>query len=157
MTPHKHHFHELQLQAGEQFATGSGLTQSHGIGSVKVSSFDGKQWNELFLNSVHYVPSLPCPLFSEPACKPEIRSNPNLGQLNLLFDSRSLFTDYRDPSALNVPYIMNLKVIPKPKTCGVMKLSEEVAHFRFGHCPPLIVNKTVELNLVNGISVLPSD
>ena len=153
MTPHRHHFEHLNADERESFVTGNGVVQSEGIGSVRVSAFDGVQWNELFLNDVHYVPSLPCALFSEPACKPKIVSDPQRGELNLYFGDRLLFTGTRDPNSSNIPYIMNIRVISSSRQCSVVKVSKQILHGRFGHCPEPTFNSTINNELVTGVAV----
>ena len=113
MKPHLHHFQNITMIDGESYVTGNGRTQSKGVGSIKIKSFTGSQWIEMYLHDVQYVPTLPSPLFSEPACKPQMISDPIRGELKLLFDGQVLFTASRDPRLNNVPYVMNIRVQPQ--------------------------------------------
>jgi hypothetical protein len=73
MSPHRHHFYTYTaVTDGEEVLTGNGYSRTIGVGSIKVKSFTGSEWIELFLNDVLHLPTLPAPLFSEPACQPQI-------------------------------------------------------------------------------------
>lgn len=158
MTNDLEHFDGIELKDGDCFITGNGLTQSKGVGRIKIKSFNGINWIDLYLNDVHYVPTIPNPLFSEPACKPVMQSDPDLGELKLLFNGHVLFTGNRNPAINNVPYVMNIKVIANSK-CNLIKVNSQLLHKRMGHCPLPIIKKTIESNLVKEVAITeaPSD
>lgn len=135
MTPNLNDFCKIDMADGETFVTGNGITQSKGVGSVKIRSFNGDKWIDLYLNNVHYVPTLRTPLFSEPASKPTMISDPNLGVLKLIYNGNVLFTGYRNPLEDNVPYIMNIKVVRSNLNCSVVRVPKDILHKRLGHCP----------------------
>lgn len=153
MSPNLDHFETIDYDKEESFMTGNGITRSKGIGSIKINSFTGKTWIQLYLHNVRYVPSLPNNLFSEPEAQPQIASDPKTGKLELIYNNQVLFTGHRDPKKKNVPYVMNIRVIKNLKPCNLVKINADLLHKRMAHCPMATIKKTIGNELVSNVSI----
>lgn len=152
MTPNEDDFQEIAMRDGETYITANGPCQSKGVGTLLIESFNGQQWIKMKLRDVQFMPTLEQPLFSEPAAKLKIISDPEKGELQLLYQNQVLFTGSRDPRANKASFVMNMRVIKKPKNLGVM-VSERCLHYRIAHCPIEVLEKTIEKELVTGVSM----
>jgi hypothetical protein len=82
MTPRKRDFYELHVCDGPIYQSGNGPIKAVGVGTIRISSFTGKEYIQLELKDVYYMPTLPVALFSEPVIRNMgigTRTNPSAG------------------------------------------------------------------------------
>lgn len=152
MTPFKDHFSSLELtDDGEFYTTANGQTQVKGTGTVQIKSFNGREWLDLVLRDVLYIPTLPSALFSEPAADLTTIINRQTGFLELKNNNTVLFTGVCN-SKSSEPFKMNLKVV-RPNSKSMIILPIKIIHQNLGHCPVDIINKTIDNDLVSGVKI----
>ena len=158
MSPFKTDFINLkEVENGPSVCTANGPTKVEAIGDIRVTSFNSDKHLNMILRDVWYVPTLPARLFSEPVCRQaglDTITSHRTGTVKVYNASNQIIFTGSCKPGVSEPFTMNLEVTKsQSENYSCIAIPETVMHFRMGHCPPFIIHKTIDNDLVSEVKV----